>query len=152
MRRIAPQLGVTIPNLPSPQQQGFISTLTADSRGTQFDSDFANILRITHGSIFNTIAKIRSTTKNTLVRALADQANTTVLDHITVMEKTGLVNFDTVLFQETSPPKLPASDVTPPVPVPGAPIVVLTPPPDNAISPSAAPARPVPRRGDCYAS
>jgi predicted outer membrane protein len=142
VRRIAPQLGVTIPNLPSPQQQGFISSLTADRRGTEFDSDFANILRTTHGSIFNTIAKIRSTTKNTLVRALADQANTTVLDHITVMEKTGLVNFDSVLFQETSPPKLPASDVTPPVPVPGAPMVVLTPPPDNAFSPSPSPTGP----------
>ncbi|WP_234354661.1 DUF4142 domain-containing protein [Streptomyces sp. NRRL WC-3618] len=139
VRRIAPQLGVTIPNLPSPQQQGFISTLTADSRGTQFDSDFANILRITHGSIFNTVAKIRSTTKNTLVRALADQANVTVLDHITVMEKTGLVNFDTALFQQTSPPKLPASDVTPPVPVPGAPTVVLTPPPDTGDTPSPSP-------------
>ena len=108
-------------------------------RGTQFDSDFANILRITHGSIFNTVAKIRSTTKNTLVRALADQANVTVLDHITVMEKTGLVNFDTALFQQTSPPKLPASDVTPPVPVPGAPTVVLTPPPDTGDTPSPSP-------------
>lgn len=135
VRRIAPQLGVTIPNLPSPQQQGFINTLNADSRGKQFDSDFANILRVTHGTIFNTVAKIRSTTKNTLVRALADQANTTVLDHITVMEKTGLVNFDQVLFQETTPPKLPASDVTPPVPAPGSPTVVLTPPPNSGASP-----------------
>lgn len=136
VRRIAPQLGITIPDLPSPQQQGFISTLSADSRGTQFDSDFANILRVTHGTIFNTVAKIRSTTRNTLVRALADQANTTVLDHISVMEKTGLVNFDQVLFQETTPPKLPASDVTPPVPAPGSPTVVLTPPPDSVVSPS----------------
>lgn len=136
VRRIAPQLGITIPDLPSPQQQGFISTLSADSRGTQFDSDFANILRVTHGTIFNTVAKIRSTTRNTLVRALADQANTTVLDHISVMEKTGLVNFDQVLFQETTPPKLPASDVTPPVPAPGSPTVVLTPPPDGVASPS----------------
>ncbi|MFE2537865.1 hypothetical protein [Streptomyces sp. NPDC059371] len=46
---------------------------------------------MTHGSIFNAIAKVRSTTKNTLIRALADQANNTVFDHITVMEKTGLV-------------------------------------------------------------
>lgn len=135
VRRIAPQLGVTIPNLPSPQQQVFVSTLSADS-GQQFDSDFANILRITHGQIFNTVAEIRSTTRNTLVRALADQADTTVLDHISVMEKTGLVNFDQVLFQETTPPKLPATDVTPPAPAPNSPIVVLTPPPDNGVSPS----------------
>ncbi|MFE3639244.1 DUF4142 domain-containing protein [Streptomyces sp. NPDC059168] len=127
-RRIAPELNITIPNQPTPQQQGFLATFQSD-KGKQFDSDFANTLRVTHGSIFNTIAKIRSTTKNTLVRALADQANDVVLDHITQMETTGLVNFDQVNFQETAPPKLPAAQVTPPVPQPGAPIVTLTVPP-----------------------
>ncbi|WP_406120424.1 DUF4142 domain-containing protein [Streptomyces sp. NBC_00989] len=127
-RKIAPELNITIPNQPTPQQQGFLATFQSDT-GKQFDTDFANTLRITHGSIFNTIAKIRSTTKNTLVRALADQANDVVLDHITQMEKTGLVNFDQVNFQETTPPKLPASQVTPPVPQPGAPMVTLTVPP-----------------------
>lgn len=126
-RKIAPQLNIAIPNQPSTQQQGFINTLNADS-GRKFDTDFANILRVTHGQIFTTIAKIRTTTKNTLVRTLAEQANSTVLDHITVMEKTGLVDFDQVLFQETTPPKLPAKDMTPPAPVPGQPQVVLTPP------------------------
>lgn len=127
-RRIAPMLNITLPNQPTPQQQGFLNTLTSDT-GNQFDSDLANILRVTHGSIFNTIAKIRSTTENTLVRQLADQANDVVLDHITQMEKTGLVNFDQVNFQETTPPKLPSNQVTPPVPQPGQPVVVLTPPP-----------------------
>ncbi|WNM36368.1 DUF4142 domain-containing protein [Streptomyces sp. Li-HN-5-11] len=133
-RKIAPMLGITIPNVASPQQQGFVTTLTQDT-GKQFDTDMANILRVTHGSIFNTIAKIRSTTKNSLVRALADQANNTVLDHITVMEKTGLVNFDQVLFQQTTPPKLPASAVTPPPPPAGQPEVVLTPPPNATSTP-----------------
>ncbi|MGW3954096.1 DUF4142 domain-containing protein [Streptomyces sp. NPDC004752] len=130
-RKIAPQLNITIPDQPSLQQQGFINTLNADS-GKKFDSDFANILRVTHGQIFNTVASIRSQTKNTLVRELADQANTTVLDHISVMEKTGLVDFDQVLFQETTPPKLPAGDLTPPAPAPGQPQVVLTPPASSA--------------------
>lgn len=142
-RKIAPMLDIALPNLPSPQQQGFISTLNADS-GRQFDSDFANILRITHGSIFNTVAKIRSTTKNTLVRALADQANDTVLDHITVMEKTGMVNFDQALFQQTAPPKLPDTDVTPPPPAAGQPQVVLTPPPDATSTPVPIPGDPAP--------
>ncbi|MEU6403854.1 DUF4142 domain-containing protein [Streptomyces sp. NPDC046985] len=133
-RKIAPMLNITLPDLASPQQRGFVSTLSADS-GKQFDTDLANILRVTHGSIFNTIAKIRSTTKNTLVRALANQANATVLDHITVMENTGLVDFDQVLFQETTPPKLPASDMTPPPPTGGQPQIVLTPPPNATSSP-----------------
>jgi hypothetical protein len=91
---------------------------------------------MTHGSIFNTVAKIRSTTKNSLVRQLADQANVTVLDHMTVMEKTGLVNFDQTLFQQTTPPKLPASDLTPPAPAPGEPTAVLTPPAGSSPSPT----------------
>lgn len=133
-RKIAPMLNITLPNVASPQQQGFVNQLTAES-GEKFDTDFANILRITHGSIFNTIAKVRSTTKNSLVRALADQANNTVLDHITVMEKTGLVDFDTALFTQTTPPKLPNSDLTPPPPPPGQPEVVLTPPPNATSTP-----------------
>ncbi|MDR6980762.1 putative outer membrane protein [Streptomyces sp. 3330] len=133
-RKIAPMLNVTLPNIASPQQEGFVNTLKAD-QGKQFDVDFANILRMTHGSIFNTVAKVRSTTKNTLVRALADQANDTVLDHITVMEQTGLVDFDTTLFTQTTPPKLPKSDMTPPVPPAGQPLVVLPPPPNATSTP-----------------
>ncbi|MEV5170616.1 DUF4142 domain-containing protein [Streptomyces flaveolus] len=133
-RKIAPMLNITLPNVASPQQVGFVNQLKGES-GKQFDTDFANILRMTHGSIFNTVAKIRSTTKNSLVRALADQANDTVLDHITVMEKTGLVDFDQTLFQQTTPPKLPDSDLTPPPPPAGQPEVVLTPPPTATSTP-----------------
>lgn len=124
-RKIAPELNITLPDQPTPQQQGFLTAFRSDT-GKQFDTDFANTLRVTHGSIFNTIAKIRSTTENTLVRALADQANDVVLDHITQMEKTGLVDFGQVNFKETTPPKLPAAQVTPPVPPAGEPPVVLT--------------------------
>ncbi|MFD1660667.1 DUF4142 domain-containing protein [Streptomyces caeni] len=127
-RRIAPELGITLPNQPTPQQQGFVATLKSDT-GKQFDTDLANILRVTHGQIFPAIAKIRATTTNTLVRRLADQANDIVLDHITVLERTGLVNFGQVDFQETTPPKLSSGQVTPPVPQPGEPVVVLSPPP-----------------------
>ncbi|MCX4912156.1 DUF4142 domain-containing protein [Streptomyces sp. NPDC060011] len=133
-RKIAPMLNITLPNVASPQQEGFVTQLKGES-GRQFDVDFANILRMTHGSIFNTIAKVRSTTKNTLIRALADQANNTVLDHITVMEKTGLIDFDTTVFNQTTPPKLPQSDMTPPAPAPGQPQVVLSPPPNPTSTP-----------------
>ncbi|KUN82933.1 DUF4142 domain-containing protein [Streptomyces griseoruber] len=134
-RKIAPMLNVVLPNVASPQQEGFVTTLKT-AQGKQFDIDFANILRMTHGSIFNTVAKVRSTTKNALVRALADQANDTVLDHITVMEQTGLVDFDTTLFNQTKPPTLPKSDMTPPVPPAGQPLVVLPPPPNATSTPA----------------
>lgn len=83
-------------------------------------------MRVTHGQIFPAIAKIRAGTENTLVRQLADLANDTVLDHITALEKTGVVNFEQVTFQQSTPPKLPKEQLTPPAPQPGVPAVVLT--------------------------
>ncbi|MEW1642392.1 DUF4142 domain-containing protein [Streptomyces sp. NPDC091219] len=141
-RKIAPMLNIALPNQATPQQQQFVATSAAQS-GRQFDSTAANIMRVTHGQIFPAIAKIRASTTNTLVRQLADLANDTVLDHITVLEKTGVVNFDQVNFQQTTPPKLPKDQVTPPPPQPGAPIVALTARPDlgiNTASPTPAPA------------
>lgn len=140
-RKIAPELNITLPNQATPQQQQFVQTSAAQS-GTQFDTTAANIMRVTHGQIFPAIAKIRASTKNTLVRQLADLANDTVLDHITVLEKTGVVNFDQVNFQQTTPPKLPKEQLTPPAAQPGAPIAVLTARPDlgiNTASPTPSP-------------
>ncbi|KAB1139456.1 DUF4142 domain-containing protein [Streptomyces luteolifulvus] len=140
-RKIAPELNITLPNQATPQQQQFVATVDSKS-GQEFDSTAVNIMRVTHGQIFPAIAKIRASTQNTLVRALADLANDTVLDHITVLEKTGLVNYDQVNFQQTTPPKLPKEQLTPPAPQPGAPVVVLTPRPDldvNTGTPSPTP-------------
>ncbi|MFE9705237.1 DUF4142 domain-containing protein [Streptomyces sp. NPDC005930] len=135
-RKIAPELGITLPNLASPQQQQFVSTVDGTT-GKQFDTTAVNIMRITHGQIFPAIANIRANTKNSLVRQLADQANDTVLDHITVLEKTGLVNFDQVNFQQTAPPSLPKVQLTPPAPQPGEPVLSLTAPPGLEVNTSA---------------
>ncbi|MFE0871198.1 DUF4142 domain-containing protein [Streptomyces rochei] len=135
-RRIAPELGITLPNLASPQQQQFVATVDGTT-GRQFDTTAVNIMRITHGQIFPAIANIRANTKNSLVRQLADQANDTVLDHITVLEKTGLVNFDQVNFQQSAPPNLPKAQLTPPAPQPGEPVLSLTSPPGLEVNTSA---------------
>ncbi|MEV0227827.1 DUF4142 domain-containing protein [Streptomyces sp. NPDC050704] len=140
-RKIAPELNITLPNQASPQQQQFVATVDSKT-GKEFDSTAVGIMRVTHGQIFPTIAKIRASTQNTLVRQLADLSNDTVLDHITVLEDTGLVNYDQVNFQQTAPPKLPKVELTPPAPQPGSPVVVLTPRPDldvNTSSPVPAP-------------
>ncbi|XUL92194.1 DUF4142 domain-containing protein [Streptomyces galilaeus] len=134
-RNVAAQLNITLPNEPSPQQQGFVATLKADS-GKQFDTDTATIVRAADGRLLSMIASVRTTTRNSLVRSLANQANGTVLDHITVLEKTGLVDFGQVLPQETTASTLPAEAVTPPPPVAGQPQVVLTPPATSTLSPS----------------
>jgi len=140
-RNIAPELGITLPNQASPQQQQFVATVDGNT-GKQFDTTAVNIMRVTHGQIFPVIAKIRASTQNTMVRQLADLANDTVLDHITVLEKTDLVNYDQVNFQQTIPPKLPKDDTTPPAPQPGSPVLVLNEPPGldvNTSSPTPAP-------------
>lgn len=123
-RKISIELGITLPNQASPQQEQFVQTVNS-ATGREFDSVAANIMRVTHGQIFPAIAKIRASTRNTLIRQLADQANDTVLDHMTVLEKTGMVNQEQVNFQQTSPPKMPAEQVTPPAPAAGAPVKVL---------------------------
>ncbi|CAL9633009.1 DUF4142 domain-containing protein [Streptomyces sp. Tu 3180] len=141
-RKISLELGITLPNQASPQQQQFVETVRS-SAGKEFDSTAVNIMRVTHGQIFPAIAKIRANTRNTLVRQLADQANDTVLDHITVLEKTGLVNHEQVNFQQTSPPKMPQEQVTPPAPQAGAPVLVLEIPEElkdlNTASPAPSP-------------
>ncbi|MGP4006208.1 DUF4142 domain-containing protein [Streptomyces sp. 4N124] len=135
-RKIAPELGITLPNQPSPQQQQFVATSQAET-GKQFDTTAVNIMRTAHGRIFPVVAQTRASTKNSLVRQLADLTNDTVLDHISVLEKTEMVNFDQALFQQTSPPKLPQDQTTPPPPQPGAPIVALTEPPGLDVNTSA---------------
>lgn len=142
-RTVATQLGIALPNQPTPQQMGFLGTLSSASGG-DFDSKLANILRLTHGQIFNTIAKVRSTTMNSLVRQLADQANDTVLDHITVMEQTGLVDFPQIVAQTTAGPTTDPKDLIAPTPVPGEPTLVVNP---SAGPPSTAPSSAAPTIG-----
>jgi predicted outer membrane protein len=141
-RKIASELSITLPNQASPQQQQFVATVDSKT-GKEFDATGTAIMRVTHGQIFPVIAKVRANTQNTLVRQLADLANDTVLDHITVLEKTGLVNFDANNFQQTTPPKLPKDQLTPPAPQPGAPVLTLAIPKGledlNTASPSALP-------------
>ncbi|MFJ8309892.1 MULTISPECIES: DUF4142 domain-containing protein [unclassified Streptomyces] len=93
VREVAAQLGMELPSQPNALQQGWLRTLTADT-GTAYERDFANLLRSSHGQVFALIAQIRANTRNSLVRSLADDTNTTVLDHMKVLEGTGFVDFD----------------------------------------------------------
>ncbi|MEQ0565213.1 hypothetical protein ABJI51_39570 [Amycolatopsis sp. NEAU-NG30] len=62
----------------------------------EFDKLFVSLLRSSHGKIFATIAEVRAGTQNDLVRRLARQANQTVMDHMEVLEDTGLVSAQTL--------------------------------------------------------
>ncbi|WP_240134608.1 DUF4142 domain-containing protein [Streptomyces sp. MUM 178J] len=97
VREDAKILGVEIPNEATPEQQGFVKQME-NARGAEFDRLFANLLRASHGKIFATIGEVRAATQNDLIRRHARQANQTVLDHLEVLEDTGLV--DQATFEE----------------------------------------------------
>ncbi|MCD9873035.1 DUF4142 domain-containing protein [Streptomyces guryensis] len=113
VRDVAAQLGLQLPNEPSDQQKQWLATLNA-AQGTDYDGKFANILRLAHGKVFSLVAQVRASTQNSLVRALADDANTTVLDHIKVLEATGYIDWD-ALAQDMA-----AASTPPPTGFPGA--------------------------------
>ncbi|MBD3576019.1 DUF4142 domain-containing protein [Streptomyces sp. KD18] len=86
-------LGMELPDQPTRQQQEWLDQLT-NAQGTQYEQLFAQLLRRAHGKVFSLVAQIRAQTRNSMVRGLATDANATVLDHITVLEATGMVDFD----------------------------------------------------------
>ncbi|MFG2892673.1 DUF4142 domain-containing protein [Streptomyces sp. NPDC048248] len=85
-------LGIQLSNQPSEQQQGWLAQLDA-AQGAAFDPLFAQLLRRAHGKVFSLVALVRANSGNTMVRSLASRTNSVVLDHITVLEKTGFVDF-----------------------------------------------------------
>ncbi|MCQ9135991.1 MULTISPECIES: DUF4142 domain-containing protein [Streptomyces] len=111
VRTVAAQLGLTLPDEPSEQQQGWLAELDA-AQGVEYDRTFANVLRLAHGRVFALVAQVRAGTRNSLVRALADDANTTVLDHIKILEATGYVDFD-ALAQDLAAGSTPSAPGSP---------------------------------------
>ncbi|GAA1544181.1 DUF4142 domain-containing protein [Streptomyces albidochromogenes] len=95
VREDARILGVELPDQATPEQQGFVRQME-NARGAEFDRIFANLLRASHGKIFATIGEVRAATQNDLIRRHARQANQTVLDHLEVLEDTGLVGSATL--------------------------------------------------------
>ncbi|MFD9123869.1 DUF4142 domain-containing protein [Kitasatospora sp. NPDC059571] len=95
-------LNMEVPSEPSAQQQGWLQQLDA-AQGEEFDRLFANIVRNAHGQVFAVVAQVRASTQNSTVRDLATLANSTVLDHMTVLENTGLVKFGELTGPSGSP-------------------------------------------------
>ncbi|MEU6367900.1 DUF4142 domain-containing protein [Streptomyces sp. NPDC046931] len=124
VRDVAGRLGLALPNQPNAQQREWLATLDK-AQGEEYDRDFANLLRQAHGKVFTVVAQVRATTRNSLVRALADDANATVLDHIKVLEATGYVDFDALARDAATaaPPPLTTSPAPPgPTEQPGTPV------------------------------
>lgn len=92
VRQVAAQLNVVLPSQPSEQQKGWMTELSK-LKGNEFDARFVHLLRAAHGNVFPTIAKVRATTENSVVRAFAERALRTVQRHMTYLEGTGMTDF-----------------------------------------------------------
>ncbi|MFD3694881.1 DUF4142 domain-containing protein [Streptomyces sp. NPDC058646] len=110
--QVGQALGVDLPNQPSTQQQEWLRQMTS-AQGDEYERLFVQLLRQAHGKVFALLAGIRAQTRNSMVRSLATSANATVLDHITVLEDTGLVDFDAVAGGPPPATPLRPSDVRP---------------------------------------
>jgi predicted outer membrane protein len=94
-------LGATLPSTPTAQQQGTLDRLQA-ADGIQFDQLFVTSLRDAYGFLYPIIGVVRSSTRSTVIRHLADQANVSVMHYMQTLESTGLVQ-----YQKLAPAAIP---------------------------------------------
>lgn len=93
--QLARTLGVDLPTQPNADQQGWLDEMqAAPARSAEFDKVFANRLRAAHGGVYKFLATVRTGTRNTAIRDYAKVCMDTVLDHMTVLEATGMVDFN----------------------------------------------------------
>jgi predicted outer membrane protein len=92
--QVAAELGVDLPDEPNADQQAWMAEMTNARTPQQYDQVFVRRLRAAHGTVYGLVAQIRAGTRNDLIRAFAQRAMEVVLDHITMLERTGLVNFE----------------------------------------------------------
>ena len=91
-RAAAKELNLELPNRPTDEQARWLDEMT-DAKGSAFDDIFVQRLRAAHGKIFPVIGAVRSSTENETVRKLAQSSNGFVLTHLTLLESTGLVQY-----------------------------------------------------------
>lgn len=91
-RNAAKKLKIELPDTPNSDQQKWLGEMR-DAEGEKFDDIYIARLRAAHGKIFPAIATIRASTRNDTVRRLAQQANQFVMTHMTLLESSGIVDF-----------------------------------------------------------
>lgn len=112
-RAAAKKLDIDLPNEPNEDQQGWLDEMEA-AQGEEFDRIYIDRLRAAHGGIFPAIATIRASTRNDTVRKLAQRTNQFVMTHLTLLESSGIVDFESL---PTAPPPKAAPKSTEAAPV-----------------------------------
>ncbi|GAB3142669.1 DUF4142 domain-containing protein [Amycolatopsis sp. NPDC004378] len=93
-RALSQKLNSPVPDQPSDEQRGWLLEEMNAAPGPAFDRVFANRLRAAHGQVFAILAQLRAGTRNDDVRAFATVGNQAVMRHMTMLESTGVVDFD----------------------------------------------------------
>lgn len=95
-RALSQKLNSPVPDQPSDEQRGWLAEEMNAAPGPAFDRVFANRLRAAHGQVFAILAQLRAGTRNDDVRAFATVGNQAVMRHMTMLESTGDVDFDSL--------------------------------------------------------
>jgi putative membrane protein len=103
LRKVAAKLNVALPTEPNADQKTWIVEMQAAS-GTAFDEVWVDRLRAAHGKIFSAIATVRANTRNSLIRQYAEECNDAVTQHMQALERTGLVEFNTLPLPDGGTP------------------------------------------------
>jgi putative membrane protein len=90
---VAKKLGISLPNEPNRDQEGWLNEMRNAPSAQQFDQIYVDRLRAAHGKIFPAIATIRASTRNDSVRKLAQATNQFVMTHMTLLESSGIVDY-----------------------------------------------------------
>lgn len=108
---VVKQMAIDLPTEPNTLQKCFITDIQAQS-GIDYDMTFVKWLRFAHGQIFESIATVRGTSQNTVMRSFAETANMFVLGHMQLLESTGLTQ--NLSFPAPPPVKKPSKPTQPP--------------------------------------
>jgi predicted outer membrane protein len=92
-------LKVSLPNRPNSTEQKYLDDIEK-AKGTEFDRVLVNHLRKRNGVAINLVSLVRDQTRNSMVRSLATRHNSIVLDHLDVLEETGLVDYEELAVEE----------------------------------------------------
>ncbi|URM93471.1 DUF4142 domain-containing protein [Actinomadura madurae] len=106
-RNVAARLNVPLPNQPTPDQQSWMSEISGKS-GNEYDRTAVARMRTAQGQTYAMIGAVRGSTRNTLMRTFAEQAEPFVRANLKLLEGTGFVTGDTL----PDPPRV--TDAPPP--------------------------------------
>jgi predicted outer membrane protein len=95
VRAVAAQLGIALPDQPNAIQRQWLEELSGKT-GDDFDKAFAFLLRGAHGAVFSTVAAVRASTTNDVVRQFAQIAVDIVMKHMQLLESIGVLDYSSL--------------------------------------------------------